>query len=172
MSSRAVLWIEAMEHIWSPWRYTYITQASREPGCVLCRVIEEGDDAKNHVVYRGPLNYVILNLFPYTNGHLMIVPYDHLAALEDFDQATTSEIMELSKRAVKALTEEYHPDGFNVGINLGHCAGAGVAGHLHQHIVPRWGGDANFMSVIGETRILPEDLDKTYERLKRQFGKD
>jgi ATP adenylyltransferase len=115
------------------------------------------------------LNFLILNLYPYTSGHLMIVPYEHKASLADFDEATTTEMIELAKRAQVALEAVYHPDGFNIGMNLGRSAGAGVADHLHLHVVPRWTGDANFVSVVGETRVLPEDLATTWEKLRRHF---
>jgi ATP adenylyltransferase len=159
-----------MDHIWSPWRYKYIASADRETGCVLCRIEQEHTDAKNYVVHRARLNFVILNLFPYTSGHLMIVPYEHQASLAAIGEATTTEMLELAKLAQVALENEYHPDGFNIGLNLGRSAGAGVADHLHLHVVPRWSGDANFVSVVGETRVLPEDLVKTYDKLKKHFA--
>jgi ATP adenylyltransferase len=158
-----------MEHIWSPWRYRYIASAGKEEGCVFCRVQQAGD-RKSLVVYRGRLNFIILNLFPYTSGHLMVVPYAHEADLSAIDEATTTEMIELAKRAESALVAEYHPDGFNIGMNLGRAAGAGVAEHLHLHVVPRWSGDANFVSIVGETRVLPEDLETTYDRLKKHFA--
>ncbi|HYP29904.1 MAG TPA: HIT domain-containing protein [Blastocatellia bacterium] len=159
-----------MEHIWSPWRYKYIASADREPGCVFCRAVSGDDDRASLVVHRGRLNFVILNLFPYTSGHLMIVPYEHRASLAETSSEATSEMMELAKRSQRALESEYSPDGFNVGMNLGRSAGAGVADHLHLHVVPRWTGDANFVSIVGETRVLPEDLPTTYDRLKKHFG--
>jgi ATP adenylyltransferase len=159
-----------MEHIWSPWRYKYIASADRAEGCVLCRVHNEQRDEENYVIHRGRLNFVILNLFPYTSGHLMIVPYEHTASLASVDEATTAEMMALAKRSQSALDSDYHPDGFNIGMNLGRSAGAGIADHLHLHIVPRWVGDANFVSIVGETRVLPEDLATTYGKLKKHFG--
>src|ERR1044072_5667016 len=158
-----------MEHIWSPWRYKYIASADRQPGCVFCRVRDEQKDEENYVVYRGQLNFVILNLFPYTSGHLMIVPYEHAASFADASEEVTTEMMALAKQAQRALEAEYHPDGFNMGLNLGRAAGAGVADHLHLHVVPRWSGDANFVSIIGETRVLPEDLATTSSRLRKHF---
>ena len=160
-----------MEHIWSPWRYQYIASAGREEGCVFCRIEQEDRDAENFLVHRAELNFVILNLFPYTSGHLMIVPYQHEASLAAVDQATTTEMIELAKRAQTALEAEYHPDGFNIGMNLGRSAGAGVADHVHLHVVPRWSGDANFVSIVGETRLLPEDLATTHQRLKNHFDR-
>jgi ATP adenylyltransferase len=115
------------------------------------------------------LNFILLNLFPYTSGHLMIVPYEHRASLAAVSDATTTEMIEIAKRAQLALETEYRPDGFNIGMNLGRCAGAGVADHLHLHVVPRWSGDANFVSIVGETRVLPEDLATTCTRLKKHF---
>ena len=159
-----------MDHVWSPWRYTYIATADRQQGCVLCQIAQENKDAENFVVHRARLNFIILNLFPYTSGHLMIVPYEHQASLAEIDEATTTEMIELAKRAQTALEAEYHPDGFNIGMNLGRSAGAGIADHLHFHVVPRWSGDANFVSVVGENRVLPEDLATTCEKLKRHFS--
>lgn len=158
-----------MEHIWTPWRYRYIASAGREEGCVFCRIEHEHRDAENYLVHRAKLNFVILNLFPYTSGHLMIVPYQHKASLASVDHATTTEMIELAKRAQTALEAEYHPDGLNIGMNLGRSAGAGVADHLHLHVVPRWSGDANFVSIVGETRVLPEELETTYQKLKKHF---
>jgi ATP adenylyltransferase len=160
-----------MEHLWSPWRYKYIASAGREEGCVFCRIEREHRDIENYLVHRAELNFVILNLFPYTSGHLMIVPYQHEASLAAVDQATTTEMIELAKRAQTALEAEYQPDGFNIGMNLGRSAGAGVADHLHLHVVPRWSGDANFVSIIGETRVLPEDLAITHQKLKKHFDR-
>jgi ATP adenylyltransferase len=159
-----------MDRIWSPWRYKYVASAQHEPGCVFCRVDSEADDRKNYIIHRDTLNFIILNLFPYTSGHLMIVPYVHEASLPALPEAVTLQMIELAKKTVSALEAEYHPDGFNVGFNLGQSAGAGVAGHVHLHVVPRWTGDANFLSVLGETRVMPEDLSSTFERLKRFFA--
>jgi ATP adenylyltransferase len=158
-----------MDHLWSPWRYKYIASADKTDECVFCRINREQKDAQNFVVHRARLNFIVLNLFPYTSGHLMIVPYEHKASLVDFDTATTTEMLELAKRSQLALEAEYHPDGFNIGMNLGRSAGAGVADHLHLHVVPRWSGDANFVSIVGETRVLPEDLAATYLKLTKHF---
>jgi ATP adenylyltransferase len=158
-----------MEHIWSPWRFKYIASIDQEQGCVFCRAARAGDDREMLVVHRAGLNFVILNLFPYTSGHLMVVPYEHTASLAAISEATSTEMMELAKRAQTALDREYRPDGYNIGMNLGKSAGAGVADHLHLHLVPRWAGDANFVSVIGETRVLPEDLQTTYDKLRKHF---
>ena len=159
-----------MDHLWSPWRYKYIASADRQEGCVFCRIEQEHKDAENYLVYRARLNFIILNLFPYTSGHLMIVPYEHVASLASVNEATTAEMIQLAKRAQLALEAEYNPDGFNIGMNLGRSAGAGVADHIHLHVVPRWSGDANFVSIVGETRVLPEDLETTRAKLKRHFA--
>jgi len=158
-----------MDHLWSPWRFRYISSIGRDNGCVFCRINEEHKDDENYVIHRGKLNFALLNLFPYTSGHLMIVPYEHRASLAGTAEATTTEILELAKRAQLALETEYHPDGFNIGMNLGQSAGAGVADHIHLHVVPRWSGDANFVSIVGETRVLPEDLATTASRLRKHF---
>ena len=159
-----------MDHLWSTWRYKYITSGNREEGCVFCRIDREHKDPENYVVHSARLNFILLNLFPYTSGHLMIVPYEHRASLAEIGEATTTEMIELAKRAQIALHTEYHPDGFNIGMNLGRSAGAGVADHLHLHVVPRWIGDANFVSIVGETRVLPEDLRTTCTKLTKHFG--
>ncbi len=158
-----------MEHIFSPWRYRYIASADKDTGCVFCRA-RDGNDKDFLILHRGDLNFIILNLYPYTSGHLMIVPYEHTDSLAVTSSGTTTEMMEMAKRAQTALEAEYHPDGFNIGMNLGRSAGAGVADHIHLHVVPRWTGDANFVSIVGETRVLPEDLATTYEKLKKHFG--
>lgn len=158
-----------MDHLWSPWRYKYIASAAPNAGCVFCRARDGKDDRESFVVWRGAQTFIILNIFPYTSGHLMIVPFEHEASLAALDEATTTEMMETAKRAQTALVAEYRPDGFNIGMNLGAAAGAGIAEHLHLHVVPRWTGDANFVSIIGETRVLPEDLVVTYEKLKKHF---
>lgn len=165
-----------MEHIWSPWRYGYISSGKAESGCVFCNAHRIPPDAKPDdwdrqrlVVHRGDRAFIILNLFPYTSGHLMIAPYDHVGSLIDLDEPSGNEIMALARRSLAALESEYRPDGFNVGFNFGSAAGAGIADHLHLHVVPRWSGDANFVSIIGETRVLPEELPATYDRLKKHF---
>jgi ATP adenylyltransferase len=136
--------------------------------CLFC-VKPRSEDAEAHIVYRGRLCYVILNRFPYNNGHLMVAPYAHVATLEDLDMETLTELMKLTQRCLRVLREAYDPEGFNVGMNIGAVAGAGVAEHLHLHIVPRWGGDTNYMTTTGHTRVIPEWLDQTYERLRPLF---
>lgn len=161
-----------MEHLWSPWRYDYMASAGKQKtsACVFCVGDNPAQDAERLIVFRGKYNFIILNLFPYTSGHLMIAPYAHIGAITDAAVEQTSEMMELSKRAVTALQNVYNPDGFNIGMNLGHSAGAGVRDHLHMHVVPRWIGDANFIGVIGETRVLPEELSTTYRRVQEQLA--
>ena len=158
-----------MEHIWSPWRYRYVAGVDSKPGCVLCRIRDGEMDRENLVLIRASLNFIVLNLYPYTSGHLMIVPFEHKGSLAAIAEPAAAEMMTLARRAQLAIEAEYNPDGFNIGMNLGGSAGAGIADHLHLHVVPRWAGDANFVSVIGETRVLPEDLSVTYEKLKRHF---
>jgi ATP adenylyltransferase len=156
-----------MDHLWTPWRYRYISKALPSGECIFCAKAAENRDAENYILHRGKLNFNLLNLFPYTNGHLMIAPYQHVARMADTPEAALAEMMQLARRAEVNLSAVYRPDGFNVGMNLGVSAGAGVADHIHMHLVPRWTGDANFMSTVGETRVLPEELPATYEKLVR-----
>ena len=157
-----------MDYIWTPWRYQYITNAiaGEKPECVFCDAAKRNDDATTLVVHRGVSSFATLNRFPYTSGHLMIVPYKHAAEISGLDAATLTEIMHLAQRTESAFKSLYKPDGMNFGMNLGRAAGAGIAGHLHLHALPRWIGDASFMSVTGETRVLPEDLATTFERVR------
>jgi ATP adenylyltransferase len=164
-----------VDRLWTPWRYEYIKGASGEKSgygdaCVFCRIRDnEADDERTYVLHRARHNLVVLNLYPYISGHLLIVPYEHTGELDAASRETTDELMELAKRCQTALRETYHPHGFNLGMNLGQSAGAGVADHIHLHVMPRWTGDANFMSTIGETRVIPEDLKTTYEKLRPCF---
>lgn len=155
-----------MKQIWSPWRMEYIMDHAPMKDCIFCQAVLEADDAANLVLFRGERAFVILNRYPYTSGHLMIVPYDHFPSITDLEPATRTEMMELLCRAEEVVGHVYHPDGFNLGANIGDVAGAGVPGHVHFHVVPRWAADANFMTSIGETRVLPEDLGRTFQRLK------
>jgi ATP adenylyltransferase len=160
-----------MDRIWSPWRYRFITEAAQHEGCVFCRLAADTeDDARNFILHRAERNFVILNLYPYTAGHMMVVPYEHVAQLESASAETAAEMMQLTRFAARALNEVYHPQGLNLGMNLGAAAGAGIAGHIHMHILPRWTGDANFLSTIGETRMLPEELPVTWAKLKERFA--
>jgi len=136
--------------------------------CLFC-VKPRSDDAEAHIVHRGRLCYVILNRFPYNNGHLMVVPYEHVATLEDLDAEALGELMVLTQLSLRVLREAYSPQGFNLGLNIGAVAGAGIADHVHLHIVPRWGGDTNYMATVSQTRVIPEWLDQTYERLRPLF---
>jgi ATP adenylyltransferase len=156
-----------VDHLWTPWRYTYLTKAAPAEGCIFCVKSDARQDAENYVVYRGKLNFILLNLFPYTSGHLMIAPYRHVATLAETPEDSLAEMMRLMKRAEVNLRAAYRPDGLNLGMNVGASAGAGVAGHIHMHVLPRWTGDANFMSTIGETRVMPEELPITYEKLAK-----
>jgi len=159
-----------MDRLWTPWRYSYIQGASPQKGCIFCEKPAAHQDEENLIVFRGERNFVILNAFPYTNGHVMIAPYQHVATLEAADAATLAEMMRLTQTVETRLRALYRPDGINLGMNLGECAGAGVAGHIHMHVLPRWCGDANFMSVVGETRVLPEDLGTTYQRMLKALA--
>lgn len=154
-----------MERLWAPWRIEYILQA-RQPGCILCQKPGEQNDEANFLLYRGKYNFIILNIFPYNPGHLMIAPYRHTANLLDLSDKEAREHFELIKKSLKLLKEVMEPAGFNIGLNLGKVAGAGIADHLHTHVVPRWEGDTNFMPVLSDTKIVSEALTATYRRLK------
>jgi ATP adenylyltransferase len=158
-----------MKHIWSPWRMKYIENNDKEEGCVFCNVQSRTDNASSLIAFRGERAFVILNLYPYTSGHLMTVPFEHVSTLEELDAAARAEMMELTTQCMVVLKKIYQPQGFNVGANIGSAAGAGVPGHVHIHIVPRWGGDTNFMSTLGETRVLPEAIEDTYRRISEGF---
>jgi ATP adenylyltransferase len=158
--------------LWSPWRYDYITGGEAvknqvATGCIFCEILNDpASDEEKFILKRAGFNFVILNIYPYGTGHLLIVPYDHIADLDKAGKQITDEMMDLTKRAQSALAEVYDPEGYNMGLNLGKAAGAGVAEHFHMHVLPRWFGDVNFMTSIGETRSMPEDLRTTYEKLK------
>jgi ATP adenylyltransferase len=159
-----------MEHLWSPWRYDYVASVGTTPRtCPFCVDPSPNDDPARLVVHRATHNFIILNLFPYTVGHLLIAPYAHIAKLDDATPEQMSEMMELVQRGIGTLRKLYQPEGFNIGMNLGHCAGAGIREHLHMHVIPRWIGDANVISVVGETRVLSEDLSVTYRRFIEAF---
>ena len=163
-----------MERLWSPWRMAYMSSDSfgNDEGtesCFLCAHGSTTDDEAAHVVHRGDHSFVVLNAYPYNTGHLMIAPYGHVGDLTSLDEAARAEIMELVTRATVVITDAMGAQGFNVGINQGAAAGAGVPGHLHVHVVPRWGGDTNFMPVVGQTKVLPEMLADTYAKLRPGF---
>jgi ATP adenylyltransferase len=156
-----------MDYLWTPWRYRYIAEAKNAGGCVFCDAAAANQDEEWFIVQRATKNYVILNRYPYTSGHVMIVPYAHTADFSGLERDTAAEMMLLTQRVQAAIDDVYHPDGFNLGMNLGRSAGAGIADHLHMHLVPRWTGDTNFMTTVGETRLEPEDLSTTYSKLRQ-----
>jgi ATP adenylyltransferase len=158
-----------MDHLWSPWRYTYVSNVTPSDACIFCEKAAQDRDAENYILHRGAKNFVLLNLYPYTTGHMLIAPYEHAATLEDSAADTLAEMMALARLAEKHLRAIYGPRGLNIGMNLGECAGAGVAGHIHMHVLPRWPADSNFMTTIGETRVLPESLPSTYQKLLKAF---
>ncbi len=157
--------------IWAPWRLTYVKDAEKdtEEGCIFCSKPSEDDDEANFIVHRGERCFVILNTFPYTNGHLMVAPYEHIGTLPELDAGTVAEMMALAQRSMRKLEEAYSPHGYNVGFNQGRVAGAGFEHHIHMHVVPRWGGDTNFMPVLADTRVMPQSLEQTYEALRGGF---
>lgn len=157
-----------MKLLWGPWRMEYILSEKPE-GCILCQYPKEDNDAENHILYRGKMNFVMLNRYPYNPGHLMIVPYRHLDSPEKLTEEERNEHFEIVSHCVEVLRKELKPDGFNLGMNLGKVAGAGIDDHIHSHIVPRWNGDTSYMSVVADTRVVPEALDATYEKLKGKF---
>ncbi|MCG2676001.1 HIT domain-containing protein [bacterium] len=153
-----------MDIIWAPWRMKYI-MGEKEKNCLFCRVAKEKKDEKNYLLFRGQKCFIILNTFPYNNGHLMVAPYRHLANLEDLNTEELSELMGLVSKSVGWLKEALKPEGFNIGMNLGKIAGAGIEDHLHIHVVPRWSGDSNFMPTIAQVKVIPELLKDTYRKL-------
>jgi ATP adenylyltransferase len=157
--------------IWAPWRLAYVKDAAKdtEEECIFCAKPAGSDDRANLIVHRGDRCFVILNLFPYTSGHLMVAPFAHLATLQELPPETVAEMMALAQRAMARLGEVYEPHGYNVGFNQGRAAGAGVEHHIHLHVVPRWGGDTNFMPVIADTRVMPQTLDQSYDALAGAF---
>ncbi len=158
-----------MNHIWSPWRMEYIENHGKEDGCIFCKVQSESDGPGNLIIYRGSLAFVILNRYPYTSGHVMVVPFSHKPDLEGLTSAERGAMMDLTARATGVLRRVYGSDAFNIGLNLGEAAGAGVKEHVHIHIVPRWVGDTNFMSTLADTRVLPESLEDTWKKVKTGF---
>jgi ATP adenylyltransferase len=158
--------------LWTPWRFQYMEQVTsgEQPECIFCDAVAQNRDEETLIVYRGKDAFVILNRFPYTSGHVMMVPYDHVAQLGLCKPEALNEMMELARRVEAAFQEDYQPDGMNLGMNLGRAAGAGVTGHLHLHMLPRWMGDSNFMTVVGETRVHPEELKTTYKKLKKALA--
>jgi ATP adenylyltransferase len=153
-----------MKHLWAPWRIQYIKATPRD-GCIFCTLPAERRDRENHILHRGSLAFVMLNRFPYTSGHLMVVPYRHVADLDTLNDEEALELFHLTTAAMGAIRQSYGPEGFNIGVNIGRAAGAGIIDHVHLHVVPRWVGDTNFMPVLGEVKVLPEDLGASYDRL-------
>ncbi len=160
-----------MDHLFTPWRYAYVSTPRPTEGCVLCHLAsqEPAEDEESFILQRTPHHFLVLNIYPYNTGHLMIVPYLHVARLSALPAESLKEMFDLAARAEKVLADVYRPEGINLGMNLGKCAGAGIADHLHLHVVPRWSADTNFMTVAGETRVLPEELSETWRRLEGRF---
>jgi ATP adenylyltransferase len=158
-----------MDHLWTPWRTTYMKEKRERSVCIFCEAAAGGNDEETLVVHRASFNFVILNRYPYTSGHLMIAPYRHVSRLTQVDDATVEEMMRLARLSERLLEEGYQPQGINIGMNLGEAAGAGIEQHIHLHALPRWLGDANFMTSVGNTRIIPEELGVTFAKLRQAF---
>lgn len=158
-----------MERLWAPWRIKYILEGVKE-GCIFCDKPKQGRDVENFILYRGQRCYVIMNLYPYNSGHLMVVPFSHTGQIEGLDDDESLELMKLTQLTIRVLKKVLKPNGFNLGINLGEASGAGVEDHLHIHIVPRWEADTNFMPVLADTKVISEALEETYAKLKRGFS--
>lgn len=157
-----------MKHIWAPWRIQYI-QAPKPKACILCEKPAETSDEANYILYRGRTNYIMLNSYPYNPAHLMVIPYRHVASLEDMTEEERHENTDIVARSVVILRQVFNPTGFNIGVNIGKTAGAGIDGHVHTHIVPRWQGDTNFVTVVGDIRVVPQALADTYKKLVGKF---
>lgn len=162
----------ANHRIWAPWRLRYVKNATKSDDCIFCTKPEQGDDRATLIFHRAENCFAMLNLFPYTNGHLMVAPYAHLGRVQEIDPAVLAEMTTLAQRGITVLEEIYQPEGFNLGINQGRVAGAGVEGHIHLHVVPRWAGDNNFMPVVADTRVMPQSLEESYEALLGGFSDD
>lgn len=159
-----------MDTLWASWRLNYVS-GKKNDNCIFCDFPKEGNDAANHILYQGKYSYVIMNAFPYSNGHLMVIPFRHISDFCLLTSDEVCEIMELAKKSVEALKLTYNPHGFNIGWNIGEAGGAGIAAHLHMHIVPRWSGDTNFMPVIGDVKVIPEDMESSYKKIKINLDK-
>jgi len=157
-----------MDYLWTPWRYAFVSEAHKLEGCIFCKLPRLSDE-QARIVHRGEHCFIVLNAYPYTSGHVMIVPFQHLDKLQSLSVPAAQEMMMRCKKTESVLRGLYHPEGVNLGMNIGKAAGAGIAGHIHMHALPRWLADANFMSVVGETRVLPESLDQTWSRLHTAF---
>ena len=158
-----------MKILWAPWRRKYVTSASAEPGCVFCRALARATDRASLVVHVAPLSMIVMNLYPYNAGHVMIAPRRHVGRLSEVTPEELGEMASLAQRLASVIEEIYRPHGLNLGMNLGRAAGAGIEDHLHLHLLPRWNGDTNFMSVVGETRVIPEDLGEACKKLRGYF---
>lgn len=157
-----------MQRLWTPWRMEYLVK-DKIDGCVFCHKMCEENDRENLILYRGNTACVLMNLYPYNTGHVMIIPHEHIPGLEDLPEETMAEMMKLLQESIKVLRKVFNPDGFNVGANIGKAAGAGIDTHVHIHVVPRWEGDTNFMPIFAETRVMPEMLPDTYDKLRQEF---
>jgi ATP adenylyltransferase len=157
-----------MKYLWAPWRMEYI-EMEKPKGCILCEKPEQNKDTENYILYRGSKNFIILNIYPYNPGHLMVAPYRHVATLDELTSEERHELFDIVSRSVEILRGELNPQGFNIGINIGRVAGAGIEDHIHTHIVPRWQGDSNYMTIISDVKVVPEALAKTYQKLKEKF---
>jgi len=160
-----------MDHLFTPWRSTYMKKTGGHSGCIFCQAAASQNDQETLVVHRAALNFVILNRYPYTSGHLMVAPYQHVSRLQQVDTVTVEEMMRLARSSERIIEENYQPQGLNIGMNLGEAAGAGIEQHIHLHVLPRWMGDANFMTSVSNTRIIPEDLSVTFEKIASAFSK-
>ena len=158
-----------MKVLWAPWRMAYIKDTRKPRGCIFCVKPRERRDRANYLLYRGERAFAIMNLFPYNSGHLLVAPYAHVDSLEKLPDHAALDVLRLTHLSLRVIRAELRPEGFNVGINLGRVAGAGISSHVHVHIVPRWNGDTNFMPLFGETRVMPEHLDATYRKLRKRF---
>lgn len=159
----------ANHRIWAPWRLRYVSTAGNQDECVFCAKPDNGNDREALIVHRGVRCFVILNLYPYTSGHLMVAPFEHVGRLQDIDAEVTTEMMDLAQQAIRRMEDVYRPEGFNLGVNQGRVAGAGVEGHIHLHVVPRWAGDNNYMPVLADTRVMPQSLEDSYDALEGGF---
>jgi ATP adenylyltransferase len=168
LSPESAYYIGLMEYLWAPWRMEYIQRAT-ESGCILCQKPREDNDEANLILYRGQHNFIILNAFPYNPGHLMVAPYRHIANLQDLSNEEALELFDIIKKGLGLLKEVMKPTGLNIGLNVGTVAGAGIADHVHTHIVPRWQGDTNFMPVLSDTKVMSEALSATYQKLRAKL---
>ena len=162
---------EDLERLWTPWRSEYVTSAGASDGCIFCDHLEQGNDQVARILHRGARAFVILNAFPYNTGHLMVAPLRHVGDICDLENEERNEMMSLTSESIDIIRSAMKAHGFNVGMNLGTVAGAGIPGHIHMHVVPRWGGDTNFMPVVGRTKVLPEMIEQTDEKLRPLFAR-